>query len=93
LRRAPADGIAALAITQRLDGTILTGAAPRQATSFGVSEEFFDVFGVPMALGRPFNADDFTSVWGTRVILSQHLWRTLFGSDPAIVGRTITFRD
>jgi putative ABC transport system permease protein len=93
LRQAAKDGIVAAALTQRADGTILTDAAAYQATSFGVSEEFFDLFGLPMALGRTFNADDFNSSWGTRVILSQRLWRTLFDADPAIVGRTIRFTD
>jgi len=94
LWRAASDRIASAALTQRWDGTIVTDAGGAyQATSFGVSEGFFDLFGVPMALGRPFNDDDFKSSWRTRIILSQHTWRTQFGADPAIVGRTVRFAD
>jgi putative ABC transport system permease protein len=90
LRRAT-DGIAASAYTQRMDGTILTDAAPRQVTSFGVSEGFFELFGLPMAAGRSFVADDYAAPFGSRVILSPRLWRLMFGADPQIVGTTIRF--
>jgi putative ABC transport system permease protein len=49
LRRAT-DGVAAAALTQRLDGTILSDAPPRQVTSYGVSEQFFDLFGLSLAM-------------------------------------------
>jgi len=88
LRRAT-DGIAASAYTQRLDATILTDAAPRQAMNIGVSEGFFELFGLPMAAGRTFAAEDYAAAFGSRVILSQHLWRAMFNADPHIVGTTI----
>jgi putative ABC transport system permease protein len=90
LRRAT-DGVIASALTRRLDGTILTDAAPRQVTSFGVSEGFFELFGLSMAAGRSFNADDYAASFGTRVVLSQRAWRTMFGADPNIIGHTIRF--
>ena len=90
LRRAT-DGVIASALTRRLDGTILTDAAPRQVTSYGVSEGFFDLFGLPMAAGRSFVAEDYAASFGTRIVLSQRVWRTMFGGDPGIVGRTIRF--
>jgi putative ABC transport system permease protein len=90
LRRA-SDGVIASALTRRLDGTILTDAAPRQITSYGVSEGFFELFAVPTAVGRPFVAEDYAAPFGSRVVLSYRTWRTLFGADPSIVGRTIRF--
>jgi predicted permease len=90
LRRAT-DAIVASALTQRLDGTILTDAAPRQVTSFGVSEGFFELFGLPMAMGGGFTAEDYASSFGSRVVLSQRAWRTMFGGDPHIIGNTIRF--
>jgi putative ABC transport system permease protein len=90
LRRA-ADGVAAAALTQRLDGTILTDAAPRQVTSYGVSEGFFELFGLPMAAGQSFSTEDYGAPTGSRAVLSQRVWRTMFGADPNIVGHTIRF--
>jgi len=90
LRRAT-DGVVAAALTQRLDGTILSDAPPRQVTSYGVSEQFFDLFGLPMAVGRSFAAEDFAAPFASRVVLSQHAWRTIFGGDSRIVGHSIQF--
>jgi predicted permease len=90
LRRAT-DAVIAGATAFRNDSTILTDAGSRQAVGYLVSEQFFDLFGVPMSAGRAFSDDDFAAPPGTRVILSQRLWRSTFGGDPAVIGRTIHF--
>jgi predicted permease len=90
LRRAT-DAILASALTQRDDDTILTDAGSRQVTSFGVSEGFFELFGLPMTTGRTFTTEDYASQPGSRVVLSRRAWRTMFGSDSHIVGKTIRF--
>jgi len=90
LRRAT-DSIAASALMQRLDDTILTEAGARQVTSFGVSEGFFELFGLPMAAGRGFTAEDYAAPGRSRVVLSQRAWRTMFGASPSVVGTTIRF--
>ncbi|HUL71573.1 MAG TPA: ADOP family duplicated permease [Vicinamibacterales bacterium] len=92
LRRAAGDAIVGSAITIRSDLTILTDAGSRQVTAFGVSEGFFDLFGLPMTDGRPFAPDDYTASFvGGRVVLSHHAWLALFGGDPGVVGRTIHY--
>src|SRR5262249_42571837 len=55
-----------------------------------VSDNFFQILGVQPQIGRLFN--DAESTWhGPRaVLLSDGLWRRRFGSDPAIVGTSIT---
>ena len=92
LRRST-DVIDASAMVTRLDDTVVTDATSRQVTTFGVSEGFFDLFGVPMARGRSFVAEDYTNTTvGTTVrnaVLAHRAWVALFGADPAIVGRTI----
>lgn len=61
----------------------------RLLTSMNVSGNFFDVLGVPAALGRTFTTEE-TFDTGERVAMISHrLWRTRFGADPAIVNRTI----
>ena len=52
--RRTTDAIVASALVMRLDDTIITDAGARQVTSFGVTEGFFDLFGLPMGAGRPF---------------------------------------
>jgi predicted permease len=90
LRRST-DSVMQSALIRRRDDTILTDAGARQVTSFGVSEEFFDLFGLPMAAGRAFSPDDFAAQPRSRVVLSNDAWGTIFGGDPAIVGATIRF--
>ena len=49
-----------------------------------VSPNFFELLGVGAAAGRVFASSD--SEAAPLVILSHDLWRTRFGSDPAIIG-------
>jgi putative ABC transport system permease protein len=90
LRRAT-DAIVASTLTQRRDETILTEAGARQVTSVGVSEGFFELFGLPMASGRAFTAEDHAAGPLSRVVLSHRAWRTMFGGNPSAVGTTIRF--
>ena len=89
--RRTTDAMAGSALIQRRDDTILTDAGARQVTSFGVSEGFFELFNLPMGAGRSFTAEDFAAAPRSRVVLSQRAWRTMFGSNPRVVGETIRF--
>jgi putative ABC transport system permease protein len=89
--RKSTDAIVASALTvQRVD-TIVADAQSTQVTAVGVSEGFFDLFGVPMAAGRPFTPDDHQATDRTlrSVVLAYHTWRTMFGGDGQVIGRTI----
>ena len=63
---------------------------PDALVAAGVSTDFFGVLGVQPALGRAFRAGDDEPGNANVVILSDAVWRTRFGSDPAIVGKTIS---
>ena len=56
----------------------------RQTTS-----GWFAVLGARPALGRLPNSSDDTHANGPVVVLSHRLWVSRFGSDPAVVGRTL----
>ena len=72
-------------------GLDLTGSGdPIALDTWVVSERFFETLGVSPMLGRPFAADENQPGRSRVVLLSHHLWQTRFGSDPAIVGRTLT---
>jgi macrolide transport system ATP-binding/permease protein len=61
--------------------------APAQMKlGLAVSTNFFDVLRVKPALGRVFRADEDRE---TVVMLNHSTWETQFGSDPAVLGRTI----
>ena len=71
-------------------------AAPVQVGVAGVTEGFFELFNAPMILGRSFAPEEFirrdqAPTAPRVVVLSSHLWRTAFGSDPHIIGRSIQF--
>jgi predicted permease len=70
--------------------TIDTPDASRQITAVGVSEGFWELFGVPMLAGRPFTAEDYLAQQQSRaVVLSAALWRSAYGADPKIINSTI----
>jgi len=63
---------------------------PEQVPGFRVSPTFFSAIGAETLFGRTFS--DLEAVPGSnRVVLSHGLWARRFGSDPAIVGRSIRF--
>jgi hypothetical protein len=56
-----------------------------------VTANFFDVTGVPVALGRPFTAAEARAEDSPRMVLVSHaFWQNRLGGDAAIVGRPIT---
>jgi putative ABC transport system permease protein len=66
------------------------GAVPEQLRASQVSADYFRLFGAPVHLGRTFAADE-DRPDGTRVaVLSHGLWTRRFGSDPGVLGRTIS---
>lgn len=59
-----------------------------------VSSNYFDVLGVPLALGRGFLAEeDQTPKSHPVVVLSYACWQKRFASDPSIVGQTVSMNN
>lgn len=66
-------------------------AEPRQVAGLLVNANYFDVLGVKPTLGRFFLPDEDTKPGGDNaVVISHSLWSNKMGSDPNIVGRTLT---
>ena len=66
----------------------IPGREPEYFTAALVSEQFFQVLGAPMFLGRAFEAQDYQQ--GVRVaIFSYPMWKNRFGGDPSIVGQPV----
>src|SRR4029077_4562512 len=92
LRRAT-DLVTQSALVYRVDGEDSlpseTGGTTSPMVKVGVSRGFFELFGVPMAMGRAFAPEDYKPQGIAAGVLSHHAWRTLFSADPAILGKTI----
>jgi putative ABC transport system permease protein len=69
------------------------GGEPERVIQYLVSANFFDVLGIPPAIGRGFRAGENEPGREREVVLSDALWRRRYGADPAIVGRTIRLDD
>lgn len=76
----------------REDDFTLTGRGePAHLTGAVVSANIFSVLGVPPVIGRDFVPEEDQPVGtGLPVILSHSLWQSRFGSDPKIVGQSLT---
>jgi putative ABC transport system permease protein len=73
------------------NGLTLTGAGdPLRLTAVQVTSGFFTVLETPPQLGRTLNRADNETGHTHVVVLGNALWRTRFGADPALVGRTVT---
>jgi predicted permease len=76
------EGLAAYTVRYR---NLLSGGEPEQIQVASVSGNFLRVIGLPTALGRDFpDGND-----KPEAVLSHALWVRRFGSDPAVLGRTL----
>jgi len=68
------------------------GYEGRTARGFGllVSGRYFEAIGLPPVLGRLFLPDDDQSGSSPVAVLAHRYWVTQLGSDPTVLGRTIT---
>lgn len=73
--------------------TITVGNDARQVAAYGVSGAFFDLFGLPMALGHAIAPSDAVRGAPSVVVLSHALWESAYGARPDIIGSAITFMD
>ncbi len=67
-----------------------TGDRPEQVKGIHVSADYFKVFGVAPMMGRTFSSSEDAPNGPKAALISQRLWQSHFGSDPRILGRTIT---
>jgi predicted permease len=88
LRRASSfDGIAAFS---RMTATVIdAGMAPEQFPGLYLSSDAFRLLRVRPVLGRDFLPDDDSVGAPSTVMLGNEIWRSRYGGDPAMVGRTV----
>ena len=71
--------------------TITEGEQPERLSGLLVTSDFFDVLQVRPLLGRLFRASDPPAEVAGTAVLTHGFWTRRFGSDAAIVGRSIRF--
>jgi len=69
------------------------GDKPIQIEGSMVTAGFFDALGIHPRYGRAFELSDEKTTDPQVVILSHHLWQDRFGSDPNLIGKSITLDD
>jgi putative ABC transport system permease protein len=75
--------------TTRWRPTLTGGEEPLQLSGSRVSADYFEILGITPALGRTFASGEDRPGNDHVVVLSHALWQSRFGSDPAILGRSL----
>lgn len=86
--RAQATEFSGLAAIQGSTFTLPAGGRPELVRGARVSTNFFDVLQVRPQTGRLFAPSDDTGS-SDAIVITDRLWRTAFGADPAVIGRRI----
>lgn len=79
-----------IAVSRRDDFNLSGTGDPERFSGLFVTASYFRVLKVPPKLGRVFYDEEDSAAGANPIILSEHLWRSRFGADPAIIGRTLT---
>src|SRR6185436_14874473 len=66
-----------------------TGDTPQRIPGLNVGANYFDALGVKPTLGRAFLPGEDVAGRQRVVVISDDLWRSNFGANPAIVNQTI----
>jgi len=66
---------------------------PQQVQATWVTDNYFRLYGIPLAQGRAFSADETLPHGRSVAVLSDGLWRRAFGADPRIIGKRISVSD
>ena len=70
--------------------TFSDAAGPERVTNASVSWDLIALLGVQPMMGRGFNADEDTQGKNAVIVLSHAMWQRRFGSDPGVLGRSVT---
>ncbi len=73
--------------------TVSAGGDSKKVLAAAVSPAFFATLAVSPLLGRTFTPDDNLEGNDDVIILAEGYWRSRYGSDPGVLGKTLTLRD
>lgn len=79
-----------LAATTGVGFNLSSGSQPLRVRALRVSTDYFRVFGIQPALGREFSVNEDSLNGPNVVVLSYGLWKSQFGGDRGLVGKTVS---
>jgi predicted permease len=82
--------ISSMALIEAVTFNMTGHGTPQQVNAARVSADFFSLMGIHPQLGRTFLPQEDQLGQDHEVILSDQFWREVFGSDPEIIGRSVT---
>jgi putative ABC transport system permease protein len=71
----------------------IPGRDPERISCASVTRNFFNIVGLPPAIGRTFSKDEDKVGAPPVVVISDRLWRRAFNADPSVLGHSITLHD
>ncbi|MGH2779908.1 MAG: ABC transporter permease [Thermoleophilaceae bacterium] len=69
------------------------GGEPQRLNRVAATHDLFSVLGVEPLLGRTFAPEEDRPGGSKTALLSEELWRSAFGADPEVIGRTVRLDD
>ncbi len=85
------EGIAAYFAFFDFSRLTITGSGdPERLRAVGVSDNFVDLLGIPLELGRNFTAEECLFNGPQVALLSHSFWMRRFDGDRGVIGRTLT---
>ena len=91
--RARAHTLSAVAYYSEDVKTLVSGSSQGEVTAVDSSAELLPLLGVTPALGRSFTAAEQQPGREHVVVLSDAVWRAMFGADPSVPGRVVRLND
>ncbi|MFB0554789.1 MAG: ABC transporter permease, partial [Phycisphaerae bacterium] len=82
-----------LASVRKWQFTLTGGDEPEEIPASLVSTNFFSALGIKPALGRTFFPEEEQPGQNKVVVVSYDFWQRRFGSDPNIIGKSVTLSD
>src|SRR5262245_24673869 len=72
-------------------GVFQTPNGPVRISGLGATPAYFGIFGVRPLMGRMFDESEAKPGGQQVIVLSEPLWRELFGGDPEALGKSVVF--
>jgi putative ABC transport system permease protein len=71
------------------DNNLIGSAKPARVSLLIVAPDYFAVLKVGPQLGRTFSPEDHSPGFNGEVVISDAMWKRIFGSDPHILGKSV----
>ncbi len=88
-----AKSLDAVGIYSGTGGNIMTPSGPERVSAVRVTQSMMGLLGAKARLGRLISPDDDTPSSPAVALVSQGFWTRVLGSDPGVVGTTLTYND